>query len=66
MKILPSGSIVKEITQLKFVLQIKVWDAKEKKCTGILMGHTGSVKSLSPHPTNSGTCLALPSVDQNG
>ncbi|KAJ6965700.1 denticleless protein [Populus alba x Populus x berolinensis] len=32
---------------------IKVWDAQEKKCTGILMGHTGSVKSLSPHPTNS-------------
>ncbi|CAK7328115.1 unnamed protein product [Dovyalis caffra] len=32
---------------------IKVWDAQEKKCTGVLMGHTGSVKSLSPHPTNS-------------
>ncbi|KAJ6751589.1 hypothetical protein OIU85_002061 [Salix viminalis] len=32
---------------------IKVWDAQEKKCAGILMGHTGSVKSVSPHPTNS-------------
>ena len=66
MKILPSGSIVKEITELKFVSQIKVWDAQEKKCAGILMGHTGSVKSVSPHPTNFGTCHALPSIDQNG
>ncbi|BBH00446.1 Transducin/WD40 repeat-like superfamily protein [Prunus dulcis] len=31
---------------------IKVWDIQEKKCTAILMGHTGSVKSLCPHPTN--------------
>ncbi|WKA04355.1 hypothetical protein VitviT2T_022403 [Vitis vinifera] len=31
---------------------IKVWDAQEKKCTGMLMGHTGSVKSLCPHPSN--------------
>ncbi|RXH69504.1 hypothetical protein DVH24_037288 [Malus domestica] len=31
---------------------IKVWDIQEKKCTAVLMGHTGSVKSLCPHPTN--------------
>ncbi|OAY29502.1 hypothetical protein MANES_15G150000v8 [Manihot esculenta] len=32
---------------------IKVWDAQKEKCTGILMGHTGSIKSMYPHPTNS-------------
>ncbi|KAK4845605.1 hypothetical protein QYF36_007012 [Acer negundo] len=32
---------------------IKVWDAQEKKCIGVLMGHTGSVKSVCSHPTNS-------------
>ncbi|XVE67875.1 hypothetical protein DITRI_Ditri09bG0023100 [Diplodiscus trichospermus] len=32
---------------------IKVWDAQKKKCTGVLTGHTGSVKCLSSHPTNS-------------
>ncbi|XVF60240.1 hypothetical protein PTKIN_Ptkin08bG0028900 [Pterospermum kingtungense] len=32
---------------------IKVWDAQEKKCTGVLKGHTGSVKCLSSHTTNS-------------
>ncbi|GLT31933.1 hypothetical protein SLA2020_066320 [Shorea laevis] len=32
---------------------IRVWDAHEKKCTGVLTGHTGSVKSLSSHPANS-------------
>ncbi|KAK6256422.1 WD40 repeat - like 10 [Theobroma cacao] len=31
---------------------IRIWDAQEKKCTGVLMGHTGSVKCLSSHPTN--------------
>ncbi|XP_070661523.1 uncharacterized protein [Malus domestica] len=31
---------------------IKAWDIQEKKCTALLMGHTGSVKSLCPHPTN--------------
>ncbi|KAL2500079.1 Transducin/WD40 repeat-like superfamily protein [Abeliophyllum distichum] len=31
---------------------IKVWDAQEKKCIRALMGHTGSVKSISSHPTN--------------
>ncbi|XP_021299202.1 denticleless protein homolog [Herrania umbratica] len=31
---------------------IKIWDAQEKKCTGVLMGHAGSVKCLSSHPTN--------------
>ncbi|KAL4378204.1 hypothetical protein GQ457_02G011980 [Hibiscus cannabinus] len=32
---------------------IKVWDVQEKKCIGVLMLHTGSVKCLSSHPTNS-------------
>ncbi|KAG8489776.1 hypothetical protein CXB51_017937 [Gossypium anomalum] len=32
---------------------IKVWDALEKKCIRVLMLHTGSVKCLSSHPTNS-------------
>ncbi|XP_019442530.1 PREDICTED: denticleless protein homolog isoform X3 [Lupinus angustifolius] len=32
---------------------MKVWDVQEKKCIGVLMGHTGSVKSMSSHPTNS-------------
>ncbi|KAE8665681.1 hypothetical protein F3Y22_tig00112530pilonHSYRG00126 [Hibiscus syriacus] len=32
---------------------IKVWDTQDKKCTGVLMGHTGSVKCLNSHPTNS-------------
>ncbi|XP_031286429.1 denticleless protein homolog [Pistacia vera] len=32
---------------------IKLWDAQEKKCIGVLMGHTGSIKSLCSHPTNS-------------
>ncbi|XP_062106922.1 uncharacterized protein LOC133818199 [Humulus lupulus] len=32
---------------------MKVWDVQEKKCTAVLLGHTGSVKSMSPHPTNS-------------
>ncbi|KAE8677379.1 putative Cytochrome P450, family 81, subfamily D, polypeptide 8 [Hibiscus syriacus] len=31
----------------------KVWDAQEKKCNGVLMLHTGSVKCLSSHSTNS-------------
>ncbi|PON41578.1 Guanine nucleotide-binding protein, beta subunit [Parasponia andersonii] len=31
---------------------MKVWDVQEKKCVAVLMGHTGSVKSMSPHPTN--------------
>ncbi|CAA3014152.1 denticleless protein homolog A isoform X2 [Olea europaea var. sylvestris] len=31
---------------------IKVWDTQEKKCIRALMGHTGSVKSISSHPTN--------------
>ncbi|XP_009597523.1 uncharacterized protein [Nicotiana tomentosiformis] len=31
---------------------IKVWDAQGKKCVRALMGHTGSVKSICPHPTN--------------
>ncbi|OMO69356.1 hypothetical protein COLO4_29103 [Corchorus olitorius] len=37
---------------------IKVWDAVEKKCTGVLMGHTGSVKCLSSHPSNSDLVLS--------
>ncbi|KAK3183628.1 hypothetical protein Dsin_030914 [Dipteronia sinensis] len=36
---------------------IKVWDAQEKKCIGVLMGHKGSVKSVCSHPTNSGIFL---------
>ncbi|KAL5860528.1 hypothetical protein ACOSQ4_001824 [Xanthoceras sorbifolium] len=32
---------------------IKIWDAQENKCIGLLMGHTGSVKSVCSHPTNS-------------
>ncbi|KAG9129285.1 hypothetical protein Leryth_015667 [Lithospermum erythrorhizon] len=31
---------------------IKLWDAQEKKCIRSLMGHTGSVKSISSHPNN--------------
>ncbi|XP_060194531.1 uncharacterized protein LOC132623745 [Lycium barbarum] len=31
---------------------IKVWDAQGKQCVRSLMGHTGSVKSICPHPTN--------------
>lgn len=31
---------------------IKVWDAQGKQCLRALMGHTGSVKSICPHPTN--------------
>jgi len=39
-------------------MQIKVWDVEENKCTGVLIGHTGTVKSMCSHPTNSGSCLA--------
>ncbi|KAK1359473.1 denticleless protein-like [Heracleum sosnowskyi] len=31
---------------------IKLWDAEEKKCLGVLIGHTGSIKSICSHPTN--------------
>ncbi|XP_051122888.1 uncharacterized protein LOC127245846 [Andrographis paniculata] len=31
---------------------IKVWDTQEKTCIRALMGHTGSIKSISCHPTN--------------
>ncbi|KAK4367430.1 hypothetical protein RND71_011222 [Anisodus tanguticus] len=31
---------------------IKVWDAQGKQCVRALMGHTGSVKFICPHPTN--------------
>lgn len=34
--------------------QIKVWDVQEKKCLSSLLGHTGSVKAISSHPTNQG------------
>lgn len=33
---------------------IRIWDVEKQECTGVLIGHTGSVKSLSSHPTNSG------------
>ncbi|XP_010528229.1 PREDICTED: denticleless protein homolog [Tarenaya hassleriana] len=32
---------------------IKVWDVEESKCTGVLIGHTGTIKSLCSHPINS-------------
>lgn len=32
---------------------IKLWDVEQKKCYGMLLGHVGSVKSVSCHPTNS-------------
>ncbi|XP_018510106.2 denticleless protein homolog isoform X1 [Brassica rapa] len=32
---------------------IKVWDVEENKCTGVLIGHTGTVKSMCSHPTRS-------------
>ncbi|KAF8049618.1 hypothetical protein N665_2169s0008 [Sinapis alba] len=32
---------------------IKVWDVEENKCTGVLIGHTGTVKSMCSHPTDS-------------
>ncbi|CAH1412967.1 unnamed protein product [Lactuca virosa] len=31
---------------------IKLWDTQEQKCIGGLIGHTGSVKSISAHPVN--------------
>ncbi|EYU44784.1 hypothetical protein ABFS82_08G008400 [Erythranthe guttata] len=31
---------------------IKVWDTQQQKCVRALMGHNGSIKSLSCHPTN--------------
>ncbi|KAM0945844.1 putative transcription factor WD40-like family [Dioscorea sansibarensis] len=31
---------------------IKLWNAENRKCMGILAGHTGSVKSISPHASN--------------
>ncbi|PWA57632.1 transducin/WD40 repeat-like superfamily protein [Artemisia annua] len=31
---------------------IRVWDTQEKKCIATLTGHTGSVKSISVHPSN--------------
>ncbi|CAO2833591.1 unnamed protein product [Amaranthus hypochondriacus] len=31
---------------------IKVWDVEQKKCCAVLRGHSGSVKSVSNHPTN--------------
>ncbi|CAN6861703.1 unnamed protein product, partial [Brassica oleracea] len=36
---------------------IKVWDVEENKCTGVLIGHTGTVKSMCSHPTHSGLFL---------
>ncbi|KAF3944301.1 hypothetical protein CMV_029224 [Castanea mollissima] len=31
---------------------MKVWDVQERKCIGVLSGHTGSVKSMCSHPSN--------------
>lgn len=39
--------------------QVKVWDAEERKCVAALIGHTGSIKSISSHPTNSGMFMIL-------
>ncbi|XP_030443416.2 uncharacterized protein LOC115665714 isoform X1 [Syzygium oleosum] len=32
---------------------IRLWDVENRKSSGVLMGHAGSVKSLCSHPTNS-------------
>ncbi|XP_020574066.1 denticleless protein homolog B isoform X1 [Phalaenopsis equestris] len=32
---------------------IKIWNAERRKCIGLLAGHTGSVKSISSHSSNS-------------
>lgn len=39
--------------------QIKVWDAQEQKCVRALMGHNGSIKSLSCHPINQGKLMSF-------
>ncbi|KAI4350651.1 hypothetical protein L6164_005085 [Bauhinia variegata] len=31
---------------------MKPWDVEANKCIGVLMGHTGSVKSMCSHPTD--------------
>uniref|UniRef100_A0A453H5A4 Uncharacterized protein n=1 Tax=Aegilops tauschii subsp. strangulata TaxID=200361 RepID=A0A453H5A4_AEGTS len=31
---------------------VKIWSVENKKCLGVLSGHTGSVKSLSCHSSN--------------
>ncbi|KAG1366985.1 denticleless protein [Cocos nucifera] len=31
---------------------IKIWNVEKRKCTGIFVGHTGSVKSLCSHSSN--------------
>uniref|UniRef100_A0A453H576 Uncharacterized protein n=1 Tax=Aegilops tauschii subsp. strangulata TaxID=200361 RepID=A0A453H576_AEGTS len=33
---------------------VKIWSVENKKCLGVLSGHTGSVKSLSCHSSNPG------------
>ncbi|KAK9119795.1 hypothetical protein Scep_017888 [Stephania cephalantha] len=37
---------------------IKVWDVEKKACISALIGHTGSVKSLSCHPSNPGLLVS--------
>lgn len=39
--------------------QIKVWDSEARKCILALTGHTGSVKSISAHPSNQGMLMIL-------
>jgi hypothetical protein len=34
--------------------QVKIWSVGNRKCIGVLSGHTGSVKSLSCHSSNPG------------
>ncbi|WOL17609.1 denticleless protein [Canna indica] len=31
---------------------IKIWNAEKRNCIGMLAGHTGSVKTVSPHSSN--------------
>ncbi|KVI02449.1 G-protein beta WD-40 repeat-containing protein [Cynara cardunculus var. scolymus] len=33
-------------------IKIKLWDSEERKDLAVLTGHTGSVKSISAHPSN--------------
>ncbi|KAJ0971544.1 hypothetical protein J5N97_019503 [Dioscorea zingiberensis] len=42
---------------------IKLWNAENKKCMVLLAGHTGSVKSISPHASNPGLKWGTTPVD---
>lgn len=47
------------LKHLPSYVQIRLWDVENRKSSGVLMGHAGSVKSLCSHPTNSGSHLDL-------